>query len=152
MHNSKCKIQNLLVSFCVVHFALLTVTCGVPNLETPVCNEARTVVREFYSLHFGNDMVFSQETLKRRERFLTQGFSKLLEATNDGVDPFTTGTDDIPKAFRVGECREISADRVEFQILLFWRDDTRSEQREVKLEAARQNEKWLVDKIASQNP
>lgn len=128
---------------------LLLTGCSVPNLEPPACNESRTAVREFYSFHFGNDMNFSQETLKQREKFLTPELLKHLELLQENADPFTTGTNDFPKAFRVGECKEISSDRTQFQLLLFWRDDTRSEQREIMIEAAKQNEKWMIDKIST---
>lgn len=126
---------------------LLLTACSVPNLEPSACTESRTAVREFYSFHFGNDMKFSPETLKLRERFLTPELSKQIASAQEGVDPFTTGTNDIPKAFRVGECKVISPERAEFQVLIFWRDDTRSEQREIRIEAVKQNEKWLVDKV-----
>lgn len=94
-------------------------------------------------------MRFSPENLKLRERFLTPELSKTMNSVEDEVDPFTTGTSDFPKAFRVGECSEISAEETEFQVLLFWRDDTRNEQRVIKVVAAKQNEKWLVDKIST---
>lgn len=130
-------------------FALLGAGCSIPNLEPPACTESRTAVREFYSFHFGNDMKFSPENLKRREKFLTPELSKRLELSQENTDPFTTGTSDFPKAFRVGECKEISPYRTQFQLLFFWRDDTRSEQREIRIESAKQNEKWMIDKIST---
>ena len=36
------------------------------------------------------------------------------------------------------------------QILLFWKDDARSEQREIKVEAVKQNDKWLINNISNQ--
>lgn len=87
------------------------------------------------------------ENLKQRERFLTPELSKSMESGQEDVDPFTTGTQDFPKAFRVGECKEISSEHIEFQLLLFWRDDTRNEQREIKVNALKQNDKWLVDRV-----
>ena len=133
--------------FCLLLSATCLLACSVPNLEPPACTEARTAIREFYSFHFGNDMKFSPENLKLRERFLTAELSERLAAAQEGVDPFTTGTSDFPKAFRVGECNEISPAQTEFQVLLFWRDDTRNEQREIKVAATQQNEKWLIDKV-----
>ena len=133
--------------FCLLLSATCLLACSVPNLEPPACTEARTAVREFYSFHFGNDMKFSPGNLKLRERFLTPELSERIAAEQEGVDPFTTGTTDFPKAFRVGECKQISTERNEFQVLLFWRDDTRSEQREINVEAVKQSEKWLVNKL-----
>lgn len=125
----------------------LTNACSIPNLETPSCTESRTVVREFYSFHFGNDVKFSADNLKLRERFLTPEFARSESASTEGTDPFTTGNTDFPKAFRVGECKEISPDRTEFQVLLFWRDDTRTEQREIGVETEKRNGEWLLDRI-----
>lgn len=133
--------------FCLLLSATCLLACSVPNLESPACIESRTAVREFYSYHFGNDMKFSPESLKLRERFLTPELSERIAAAQKGVDPFTTGTDDIPKTFRVAECKEISPKQTEFRLLLFWRDDTRSEQREINLEAVKRNEKWLVSRL-----
>ena len=133
-------------AFCIVHFALC-IGCSIPNLEPTPCIEARTSIREFYSFHFGNEMRFTPETLKEREKFLTDGFAQKLAGWQRSGDPFTTGNDDLPKAFRVGACKEIAPDTAEFQVLLFWRDDTRSEQREIKVSAVKQNDRWLVDDV-----
>jgi hypothetical protein len=130
-------------------FALLLGSCSIPNLEPTSCAESRGVVREFYSFHVGNDMSFSAENLKLRERFLTPELVKKLETEKEGIDPFTTGNSDFPKAFRVGECKELSPERTGFQLLLFWRDDTRTEQREINVEAVKSNDKWLIDKVVN---
>lgn len=122
--------------------------CSVPNLETPACSESKNAVREFYSFHFGNDMRFTPDNLKQRERFLTPEFRSKLAASQEGTDPFTTGSDDIPKAFRVGECKEISTERTEQAVLLFWRTDERTEQREIKVETVDRNDSWLIDNIS----
>lgn len=131
----------------ILLLALVAAGCSIPNLEPPACAGSRTAVREFYSFHFGNDMKFSPENLKQREKYLTPDFSQKIGSLQEGVDPFTTGTNDLPKAFRVGECKEVSPEETEFQVLLFWRDDTRSEQREIRVAAKRQNGKWLIDKV-----
>ncbi len=147
--NCSFSIASLRVSVPLWLILLLT-GCSIPNLEPPACIESRTAVREFYSFHFGNDMKFSTENLKLREKFLTLELSKQMQSAQENTDPFTTGTSDFPKAFRVGECKEFSPGQTEFQVLLFWRDDTRSEQREVKVEAVKQNEKWMIDKISTE--
>jgi len=124
-----------------------TGSCSVPNLESSECAAARIVVREFYSFHFGNEMKFSQQNLAARKRFLTSElFESLASAQSEG-DVFTIGSDDVPKAFRVGACEEQSPARVSLDVLLFWRDDVRSEQRQIKAEVVRQGETWLVNSI-----
>lgn len=147
MQNAKRSMHNSLLVFCILHFALC-IGCSIPNLEPQSCIDSRTSVREFYSFHFGNDMHFSHENLKLRQRFLTQDFVQYLTGWSNPGDPFTTGDEDVPKAFRVGECREIANDRAEFQVLLFWRDDTRSEQREIKVETVRSPDRWLVNNVS----
>lgn len=132
-----------------VVLVLFAASCSVPNLEDPVCSESRTAVRQFYSFHFGNDMHPSPENLKQREKFLTAGLIKTISASNETKVDYFTGTGDYPKAFRLGTCKVVSPAQTEFQVLLFWRDDTRSEQKEVTVEAVKENDKWLVDKVLS---
>jgi hypothetical protein len=147
MKNSKFKIRNFAVLFCIFHFAFFISSCSVPVLEPAECSAARQTVREFYSFHFGNEMNFSAENLRQREKFLSPQFVESLKNLQTDADVFTTGDTDYPKAFRAGECRLTAPDRTEIKVLLFWKDDVRSEQREIKVEAVRQNDKWLIDKI-----
>ena len=125
--------------------------CSVPNLESPGCVDSRNALREFYSYHFGNNMAFTVDDLKAKEKFLTPEFAARLRGSQEGIDPFTTGDSDFPKAFRAGECRDITADRTGFDVVLFWKDDTRSEERKINVEMAKRGETWLVDNIAAKN-
>ena len=151
MQNAKLKIKNAVLIFCLLPFAFcLLPACSIPNLEKPECAEARQTVKEFYSYHFGNDMQFTPENLRQREKFLTNDFAKnLRDATpqTTGEDPFTL-TADTPKAFRVGGCETVEpSKKVNFQILLFWKTESRSEQREIYAEVVKENGKWLINKI-----
>jgi hypothetical protein len=128
--------------------ALGPVACSVPNLESPACTESKSAIREFYSIHFGNEMRFSAEGLKSREKYLSTDLAARLVSSKEGTDPFTTGTDDIPRAFRVGECREISPERTESNVLLLWRDDQRTEQRMIRVEAVDVNDTWLINNVS----
>jgi hypothetical protein len=92
-------------------------------------------------------MAFSPETLKQRERFLTPELAEKVRASTAGTDPFTTGDTDFPKAFRVGECRVLAPDRTQFDVLLFWKDDIRSEQRKITVQAVNEDGNWLIDKV-----
>jgi len=138
---TRVLVLSLMVSFGAA-------ACSIPSLESPACTESKNAVREFYSYHFGNEMKFSTDGLKRREKFLTPEFAKAVAGSKEGTDPFTSGTDDIPKAFRVGECHEISPERTESSVLIFWRTDDRTEQREIKVEAIDKNDTWLVNKVS----
>ena len=125
----------------------LLLSCSIPNLESQECIEARTTVREFYSFHFGNDLRYSTADLEQREKFLTTEFTNKLRSAAPETDPFTL-TSDAPKAFRIGECQTIEAEKkVSFNVLLFWKTDERSEQRAIKVEAVKQDDRWLVDAV-----
>jgi hypothetical protein len=149
MQNSKFKIQNLAVIFCIFNFAFLIASCGsVPNLEPPECTDSRLVVKEFYSYHFGNEMKLSAENLQKREKFLTPELFKSLQNLQTENDVFTTNTTDFPKAFRVGKCQVVEpAVKTNLEVLLFWKDDKRTEQKAINVEVVKQNDKWLVNKI-----
>lgn len=119
----------------------------MPNLEPPECTGSRLVVKEFYSYHFGNEMKFSAENLQKREKFLTPEFFKSLQNLQTENDIFTTNTTDFPKAFRVGGCKVIDGAKTNLEVLLFWKDDKRTEQKAINVEVVKQNDKWLVNKI-----
>ncbi len=135
--------------FCLFTFAFLLCFggCSVPNLELPECTTARSRVKEFYSYHFGNDMKPSGENLQQREKFLSEDLIRQLQQQPDAAKDYFTQTDDYPKAFSVGACEVISPDKTVFEVLLFWKDDTRSEQREIKVETIKENNSWLINKI-----
>ena len=135
--------------FCLLLTAYCSLACSVPKLESAECTEARIAVREFYSQHFGGEMRFSPENLKERQKFLTDELVKTLPDAPTDRDPFTL-TDDLPRTFRVGGCETSEAGRrVGFEVLLFWKTDTRSEQREIRVEAVKQGDKWLINKISN---
>jgi hypothetical protein len=142
--NGKWKVIWFALS--IFHFPF-SIGCSIPNLEKPECAAARQTVREFYSYHFGNDMKPSEENLRQREKFLTARLKQNLAAQSDGKKDYFTETDDYPKAFRVGSCEAASTDKTVFEVVLFWKDDTRSEQREIKVETVKQNDKWLINKV-----
>lgn len=133
-----------LLTLCIFQSA-----CSIPNLQTPECIAAGPRVQELYSFHFGNDQKFTAEDLAMREKYLTPEFSQKLRIDTPQVDPFTL-TSDTPKAFRLGGCRTVEPEKkVSFDVLLFWKSDERSEQRTVKAEAVKQNDKWLVNAVTA---
>lgn len=146
MRNSKFKFQNLILTFCIFHFVFF-ISCKIPVLEKPECQEARQTVKKFYSYHFGNDMKFSPENLREREKYLTADFTRKLQNLPPENDVFTTNSTDYPKAFRIGGCEVAAADKTVFEVLLFWKDDTKSEQREISVEVVKQNDAWLINQI-----
>ena len=119
----------------------------MPNLEPPECTASRGVVKEFYSFHFGSEMRFSPENLKPLEKFLTADYYKSLQNLKTDGDVFTTGDLDYPKTFRTGKCEVTAPDKTSVEVLLFWRTDTRTEQRSIHAETVKQSDQWLIDKI-----
>lgn len=148
----KSKIQSPksrgVIFYCLLLSAYCLLACSIPNLEKPECTEARQTVKEFYSFHFGSEMKPSKENLRKREKFLSDELKRALAVPQaETATDYFTRTDDYPKAFRIGECTVTDENRTVFQVVLFWKDDTRSEQREVKVEAVKQNGKWLINSV-----
>lgn len=138
--------QGKLIFSVFTFFLLFTFSCSIPNLEKAECTQSRDAVKEFYSYHFGNEMKFTEANLKPREKFLSPELTKLLQKFVTESDPFTL-TDDLPKAFRVSGCSVTDANKADVGVLLFWRDETRTEQREIHVETVKQNDKWLINNI-----
>jgi len=135
----------LLIAYC------FSLSCSVPNLGEPDCETARDSVREFYSFHLANDMTFSTENLETRKQFLAPEFYERLKTGTHQGDPFTQ-TSDLPKAFRVGECKvEEPGKRVRFELVLFWKDDVRSEQRSITVNAENSDGRWLIRNVTSES-
>ncbi|HVE58117.1 MAG TPA: hypothetical protein VNB22_14895 [Pyrinomonadaceae bacterium] len=147
--SKQLAVKRIFLTFCLLLTAYCSLNCGsVPNLEPPECTDSRLVVKEFYSYHFGNEMKFSAENLKKREKFLTPEFFKSLQSLQTENDVFTTNTTDSPKAFRVGGCKVVEpAAKTNLEVLLFWKDDKRTEQKAINVEVVKQGDKWLVNKI-----
>ena len=133
--------------FCLLSTVFCLPSCSIPNLESNECIESRTSVKEFYSFHFGNEMKPSAENLKRREKFLSKELLQTFAASNETAKDYFTATEDYPKAFRIGGCEIITQEKTVFEVLLFWKDDARSEQRAITVEVAKQDDKWLINKI-----
>ena len=108
--------KRLLFTSCLLLIAYCLSACSIPNLEKPECAGARDVVKRFYSFHFGNDMRPSAENLKRRQAYLTPELFKELSAKPETKQDYFTATEDYPRAFRVGACKDASADRVTMQV------------------------------------
>jgi hypothetical protein len=142
-------MRNFLLVFCILHSAFFITSCSIPNLETPQCTEARDVVKRFYSFHFGNDMRPLSEDFKAQEIFLTSELIATLFSTDKEARDYFTATENHPKAFRVGECSAESDSKATLQVLLLWRDDTSSDQKEIHVETVLIGDRWLINKVAN---
>ncbi len=141
------KLQSVIFGFMLLIF-LCQMNCSVPNLQSPECIEAQNTAKELYSYHFGNDMKFTKVNLKQREKYLTNELKQQLESQPESAIDYFTATDDYPKAFRLGDCETVEpGKKVNIQVVLFWKSETRSEQKEVRVEVVKQNDNWLVNKV-----
>ena len=140
----------LFYCFLTTIFCLL-INCSIPNLEKPECDEARNDVRDFYSYHFGGEMKNTPDSLKRLDRFLSADLKKRLQKQQETAIDYFTQTDDYPKAFRVGTCEVVEPNKTAFDILIFWKTETRSEQRDIQVEAVKENDKWVVNKVETKH-
>ena len=144
-----CVWANVML-FCLLLTAVCQLSCSIPNLERTECVDARDVVKRFYSFHFGNDMSPSTGQLKLQEGFLTPELVEQLSATPESHHDYFTASENYPKAFRVGACKDASPGHVSMQVLLFWKDDKISMQKEVQVDLLKQNEIWRINKVSSQ--
>ena len=148
MNSTRSAARKLFFPVWLVVACCSSLACSIPNLEAPECDQARDVVREFYSLHFGNEQTFGEADIERRSAYLTPQFFGSIRSNRPTVDPFTLTTD-TPKAFRAGECRVIEpGQRVSFELLLFWKTDTRTEQQPIRVETENRDGKWLIDSVS----
>lgn len=146
---SKFRIQTLFRVFCLLSFALFA-ACGVsiPNLEAPACLESGDAVKRFYSYHLDAGASNTPETFKAREKYLTPEFYAQLQNAANDIDPFTF-SDEIPRGFRLGEC-EAAGDKTSVKVFLFWRNGESRPQRSIQVEAVKQNDTWLINRISEE--
>ena len=149
--NHREIIRSLFSFFSVssVAIILFTSSCSIPNLEKPECTQARDGVKQFYSFHFGNDMHPSAENLKLRERFLTPNLFKTLSASNEDRTDYFTASDEAPKTFKIGKCEAPQPDKANVQVQIYWRDDAKTVQKEVHVEAIKTGDVWLINRISN---
>ena len=141
-------MHNVLLLFCILNFAFCISSCSIPNLEKPECTAARDGVKEFYSFHFGNDMKESPENLKLREKFLTPELYNTLSTLSEEKDYFTNSALP-PKTFKIGKCEAPQSDRADIQVQIYWRDDNRTTQKEVHVQAVKIGDAWLINKVTN---
>ena len=146
MRTNKCVTLRLLFLFCL---AFSVAGCSLPSLEKPECTAARDMVKRFYSLHFADDMRPSAQNVKTSQPFLTPVLFQSLSTSNETAKDYFTQTDDYPKAFRVGSCSSDSDAKAVLQVVLLWRDDNRTEQKEVHVETVKVGGQWLINNVSN---
>ncbi len=87
------------------------------------------------------------ENAEARSAYLTSDLLATIKASDGTAVDYFTATDNYPKAFRVGVCTSQSVDKATLQILLLWKNDDESEQKEVRVEAVKVGDRWLINKV-----
>ena len=150
MRSAGARIKNGFIKVFILCLAFFSLTsCSLPSFEKPECSAARDVVRRFYSFHFAKDMRPSAENLRSASPFLTEGLQRTLSTASETAVDYFTQTDDYPRTFKVGTCNLQSNDRALLELTLLWRDDQRTQQREIKVETVKVDDKWLIDKVSN---
>ena len=139
------RYRLLLIANCLLLIANgLLLSCSIPNLDPSECIQSRDTVKEFYSWYLASDVEQRSKSPEMFEKFIARGGPP---QPTGNVDPYVL-TSDFPKAFRVGECKVVQPDRrTQFEVLLFWKDDVRSEQRSIKVDTENVDGKWLIRSV-----
>src|SRR5687768_1249714 len=145
MRNAEVSMHNLLRFFCILLFALCASSCSLPSLESAECGEARTYVKQFYSWYIGTDADERNRHPEIYEKYVSRTFP--FNPKHWERDPYLL-TNDFPNTFRLGTCKAADSDHVEFQVLLLWRDDMKSTQKGIRVEAIKTTDRWLISKVS----
>jgi hypothetical protein len=146
MQNSKLKIQSWVALFCIVHFALLIGACSIPSLESAECSQARDTVKQFYSWYLGTDL----DTRLKQPEILNRFVAKKFQDEHPTSDPAAYFfSDDLPKTFKIGACKQIDPQKVDMQVQIYWRDDKKTVQKEVHVETVKTGDAWLINNVSN---
>ena len=133
----------------IVCLLLLTgsfqLACSIPNLEGQQCTEARDAVREFYSWYMGTDAEMRQKQIDVFNRYVAPNFHS---AAGPDSDPFYL-SQTTPTTFKIGKCEQKDDSQVTVQVQLYWRQDGKTDQKEVYAEVKKATSGWLIDKVES---
>ena len=150
MKRNKLNSGPIVLTFCMLTLSF-SISCNQPVLESAECVASRDSIKKFYSFHIGNDMTPSNANLEKRRQYLSERLVKEIAKEDDPKRDYFTQSEDYPKTFRAGACETIGENRASFEVVLFWRNDEKNTQREIKVEAVNVGEKWLIDKIEPKN-
>lgn len=134
------------IFICLLLTAYCQLACSIPNLEKPQCTAARDTVKQFYSWYIGTEANVKADHPEIYNKYVSPLFSNSFEPKDWETDHFLL-TNDWPKTFRAGSCSVESEDKAVFQVVLLWRDDNSSYQKEVKVEAIKTGNTWLISKV-----
>ena len=67
----------------------------------------------------------------------------------EGTDPFFRSTTQ-PTTFKVGKCESMSDTQGKIQVQLYWRLESKTDQKEVYANIVRAGDRWLIEKVEGQ--
>jgi hypothetical protein len=129
--------------FAVFSVLCSTLSCSIPNLESRQCTEARDSVKEFYSWYTGTDSAVREKQRDVYDKYVGTGFRPSLGSQSD---PFYL-SDVAPTTFKIGKCELKDESHVTVQIQLYWREQGKTDQKEVYADVSKNGDKWLIDKV-----
>jgi len=143
--NKPLATRATIFTFCLSLMAFCFLGCSIPKLEDQRCSEARDTVKEFYSWYLGTDPQMRAGQPDVFERFVSPGFRPTIAENQDPF--FLSGT--TPTTFKIGKCEAVTETKAEMQVQLYWREDGKTDQKEVFAELTRTNDRWLIENVES---
>lgn len=142
---SSISTARLAIVTILLFATFLISSCSIPNLEGQQCTEARDAVREFYSWYMGTDAAVREKQRDVYNRYIASDFHSTAVTDND---PFYL-SDTTPTTFKIGKCEQKDDSHITIQIQLYWRQDRKTDQKEVYANVTKSGDKWLIDKVES---
>jgi hypothetical protein len=131
--------------FCLLLTAYCQLSCSIPNPESQQCAEARDSVKEFYSWYLGTD---PEQRAKQPEVFKKFISPESSLNTSGGPEAFFNSPT-LPTTFKIGKCEMVDPTHTNIQVQLYWREGSKTEQKEVYADTLKSGDKWLIDEIES---
>lgn len=139
------RFKSYALCYLLFIFVCVIASCGVPNLESSQCTEARDSVKQFYSWLLATDTDQRGERQDIYNKHISAGLRNSFIGKPEAEIYFLSN--DFPKTFKVGSCKASEDQTVTLQMQIYWRDDVKTTQREFYVEAVKQGEGWLINKI-----
>ena len=115
-------------------------------METQQCAEARDSVKEFYSWYLGTEAAQRAKQPDVFKKFISSGSS--LNTAGGENDPFFNSATP-PTTFKIGKCEMVDPTHTNIQVQLYWREESKTEQKEVYADTVKSGDRWQIDKIES---
>lgn len=129
---------------CLLLTAYGQLACSIPNLESPQCTEARDSVKEFYSWYLGTDAEARGKQREIYDRFVSHSFA----AKSGPLDAYYL-SETVPTTFKIGKCEPVDDSHAKVQVQLYWRQERKTDQKEVYAKTVKNEDKWLIESVDS---